>query len=295
MWQAEFVKRQLESAHPGIEVELLGLTTQGDRWLGAPLSEVGGKGLFVKELEQAMLDGRADAAVHSMKDLPAFVDDAFVLPAIGFRADVRDVVVSRGGARLDALPARANVGSSSLRRSAQMLAVRPDLVVSPVRGNVETRLKKLDNGDYDALVLAAAGLDRLGLGHRITERLPLEVSLPAAGQGALGVECLAVAKEVMALLGKLDDPVVSRCVTAERAVSRALGADCSLPIAAHARLVDDRYEVKALLASPDGKRVLRSTASDVDPERAGSEAARRLLDAGGVDILAGLAHASRPH
>ncbi|MGD8418754.1 MAG: hydroxymethylbilane synthase, partial [Pseudomonadales bacterium] len=200
LWQAEFVQRELSKASPGTSVELLGMTTRGDQWLSSPLSEVGGKGLFIKELEEAMLDGRADVAVHSMKDVPAHLPDGFVLPLIGYRADVRDALVTRSEGGLDDLPEGAVVGSSSLRRQAMLLARRPDLRVRPVRGNVGTRLGKMDAGEYDALVLAAAGLDRLGLAGRISERLPVDVSLPAAGQGALGVECSAAATELSALL-----------------------------------------------------------------------------------------------
>ncbi len=191
LWQAEFVKAALEAAHEGLEVSLLGMRTQGDRWLSAPLSEVGGKGLFIKELEQALLDGRADLAVHSMKDVPAHVTDGFVLPAVAFRGDVRDALVSSDGLPFADLPEGARVGSASLRRQSQLLARRPDLQVAPVRGNVGTRLGKLDGGEYDALVLAGAGLQRLGLTARVSEYLSVADSVPAAGQGALGIECRA--------------------------------------------------------------------------------------------------------
>ncbi|RMF00725.1 MAG: hydroxymethylbilane synthase, partial [Alphaproteobacteria bacterium] len=216
LWQAEFIRSEISRAAPGYDVQLLGMTTQGDRWLRSPLAEVGGKGLFIKELEEAMLDGRADVAVHSMKDVPAQLPDAFALPLIGYRADVRDALVTPSGLTLDELPAGAVIGSSSLRRQAMLLARRPDLVVRPVRGNVGTRLAKLDAGEFDGLLLACAGLERLGLAERICERLPVEWSLPAAGQGALGVECRADDEELRALLGSLQEDTVAGCVQAER-------------------------------------------------------------------------------
>ena len=199
------------------------MTTSGDRLLSTPLSEVGGKGLFIKELETAISEGRADVAVHSMKDVPAELPPGFALPVIGFRDEVRDVLVSPGAGSVAHLPAGARVGSSSLRRQAQLLARRPDLNVLPVRGNVNTRLDKLDAGQFDALLLAGAGLQRLGLGARIREFLSLDDSLPAAGQGALGVECLASRADVIAVLAPLNDPAVARCVAAERAVTPRTG------------------------------------------------------------------------
>lgn len=285
LWQAEFVKAELERRHPGLEVELVGITTEGDRWLSAPLSEIGGKGLFIKELEHALVDGRADVAVHSMKDVPAEIPEGFALPVVAFRADVRDALVSPRFARLADLPAGAVVGSSSLRRRAQLLARRPDLEVRPVRGNVNTRLEKLDRGDFDALMLACAGLDRLSLGARITERIDVTDSLPAAGQGALGVECLATRDDLRDLLTPLDDVDVNHCVAAERAVSAALGADCSLPIAAHATRSRGLITLKALLASADGKRILVADARGREPFAVGSEAAARLRSAGADEIL----------
>lgn len=288
LWQAEFVKTELEAAHPGLEVGLLGMRTQGDRWLQSPLSEVGGKGLFIKELEQAVLDGRADLAVHSMKDVPAALPDAFVLPVIAFRDDVRDALVTRDGRGFDDLPAGARIGSASLRRQAQLRARRPDLQVSPVRGNVGTRLGKLDAGEYDALVLASAGLHRLGLSGRVAEYLDVQRSVPAAGQGALGIECLATAKSVRALLAVLDDPLVRRCVEAERAVSAGLGADCSAPLGAHATLQGDQVQLDAVLASVDGRRVLRASARGSDPAVVGGRVVADLRRQGAADILAAL-------
>jgi hydroxymethylbilane synthase len=285
LWQAEFVKSQLASTHPGLQIELVGMTTRGDQWLSAPLSEIGGKGLFVKELETAIADGRADVAVHSMKDVPSELPAGFVLPVIGYRSEVRDVLVSPRVRSVVELPHGARVGSSSLRRQAQLLARRPDLVVAPVRGNVNTRLDKLDAGEYDGLLLAGTGLQRLGLADRIREFLSLEDSLPAAGQGALGVECSASRADVIELLLPLNDSVVSRCVRAERAVSRSLGADCSLPIAAYAIEAAGDLQMRALIANSAGTRVLRCTVSGADPDVLGAQAAAELRRQGADEIL----------
>lgn len=293
LWQAEFIKSQLERVHPKLEVTLVGMTTQGDRWLAAPLSEIGGKGLFIKELESAMSDGRADVAVHSMKDVPADLPDGFALPVIGYRDEVRDVLVSPQFVSVEALPIGARVGSSSLRRQAQLLARRPDLHVAPVRGNVNTRLDKLDAGEYDALLLAGTGLQRLGLAPRIREFLSLEDSLPAAGQGALGVECLGQRTDVIELLKPLNDPGVARCVAAERGVSRHLGADCSLPIAAYALDRGDRLFLRALIADGTGRRILRCEVEGDDADAMGAEAAAQLRRQGADGILVELRKGSR--
>ena len=288
LWQAEFIRDQLRKSHPDIEVELVPMSTSGDRWLSSPLSEVGGKGLFIKELEQAMMDDAADLAVHSMKDVPADLPAGFVLPVIAFRDDVRDGLVSRHGGGLDALEKGAVVGSSSLRRQAQLLTHRPDLVVKPVRGNVNTRLAKLDDGGYDALMLACAGLERLQMADRISERISLEVSLPAAGQGALGIECREDRADLIEVLGALADAETCACVTAERAVSRGLGADCSMPLAAYAETGTDGLRLRARLASPDGRRVLDADAIGSDPEALGAEIAGLLVAQGAEEILAEL-------
>ncbi|HEY6597961.1 MAG TPA: hydroxymethylbilane synthase [Pseudomonadales bacterium] len=288
LWQAEFIAARLKQAHPGLVVEIVGMTTSGDRLLSAPLSEIGGKGLFIKELETAMSDGRADIAVHSMKDVPAELPTGFALPAIGYRDEVRDVLVSPVAAGVAQLPTGARVGSSSLRRQAQLLARRPDLDVLPVRGNVNTRLDKLDAGQFDALLLAGTGLQRLGLAARIREFLSLDDSLPAAGQGALGVECLAARADIVALLGALNDPAVARCVAAERAVSRGLGADCSLPIAAYAQVRGKMLHLAALIADATGTRVLRCEVTGDDPDALGAAAAARLRELGADAILAEL-------
>lgn len=287
VWQASFVKSELERAHPGLDVGLVGLSTAGDRWLDAPLSEVGGKGLFVNELEAALLRGDADLAVHSMKDVPAQLSDGFALPVIAYREDVRDAWISPHG-RLDDIRSGAVVGSSSLRRKAQILAVRPDLEIRPIRGNVDTRLAKLDAGEFDAIVLAMAGLGRLACADRADEAISISRCLPAAGQGALGIECLDGNERIIRLLADLRDPVTSACVTAERGVSAALGADCSLPLAAYAELREDRVWLRALLASPDGKALLRAEARHRSVEEVVSAVVTDLNALGAADLLSQL-------
>ena len=287
LWQAEFVKNELLRHYPTMQVELVKMTTKGDRWLNAPLSEVGGKGLFIKELEAAMLDGRADIAVHSMKDLPAQLPPGFVLPVIAFRAALNDVLISQFG-QLENLPQKARVGSSSLRRKAQLLHRRADLEILPIRGNVGTRLDKLAQGEFDAIVLAQAGLQRLGIKFEPQQILPLELSLPAPGQAALGVECLEENTAVQNLLAPLNDPVVHACVSAERGVSLAFGADCSLPIAALAQAVDGEIFLQARIASADGRKILASEAKGESPTTLAQEVSETLIKAGANDILAAL-------
>ena len=259
LWQASFIKGELERTHPSLTIEIVGIATAGDRWLEAPLSEVGGKGLFINELEAALARGDADLAVHSMKDVPAVLDGKFALPVIGYRQDVRDAWISPHGG-LDATPLGAVVGTSSLRRRAQLLALRPDLQVRPLRGNVDTRLAKLDAGEVDAIMLAMAGLERLGWGGRVSEALPPARFLPAPGQGALGVECRADDDRALDLLAPLQDPAAAACVEAERGVSAGLGADCSQPLAAYAQLSGQGLVLSALLASPDGRTLLKAQA-----------------------------------
>ena len=288
LWQANFVKSELERHHPGLGVELIGMTTEGDRRLDARLATLGGKGLFIKELEAALLRGDADLAVHSMKDLPADLDNRFALPAVGFREDVRDAWISLHGP-MDAAPAGATVGSSSLRRQAQLLAARPDLVVLPVRGNVDTRLRKLEQGEFDALVLAVAGLTRLGRADSITEALGLDRCLPAAGQGALGIECLARNTRVHELLQPLNDSADSLCVRAERGVSAALGADCSMPLGAHAKLGEDGLTLRAILGSPDGGVLIRAAATRPDADSAVNAVVGELRRQGAGPLLAAAA------
>jgi len=288
LWQAEHVKGLLAAAHPGLVVELVPMTTQGDRVQDRALAEVGGKGLFVKELEVAISAGRADLAVHSMKDMPAELPPGFVLAAITAREDPRDALVSTRYGALADMPAGAAVGTSSLRRSAQIMERHPQLVVRVLRGNVDTRLAKLDRGEYEAVVLAAAGLIRLGLEHRIRARLSPEESLPAPGQGALGIECLEARADVRALLAPLADRTSALCVRAERAVSRALGGSCTLPLGAYAQWAQDRLSLRSLVASADGRRVLRASAQGDDPEAVGAAAAESLRAQGADDVLRGL-------
>ena len=289
LWQANFVKAQLETHHDTLRVELLGMRTQGDRWLQSPLAEVGGKGLFIKELEQALVDGRADIAVHSMKDVPAMLEAPFALPVIGFRDDVRDALVTVDGRGLADIANGARIGSASLRRQSQLLARRPGLRVEPIRGNVGTRLGKLDSGQYDALLLASAGLKRLNMVERIAEYLDVEDSLPAAGQGALGIECLVAAENVQALIAPLNDSRVSACVSAERHVSAGLGADCSAPLGAHAVLLGETLHLRAVLATPDGTRLLRAAATGTDSREVAAEVVAALLAQGAAELLDTLA------
>ncbi len=284
LWQANRIKAELERHHAGLGVVLVGITTEGDRRLDAQLSSIGGKGLFIKALEAALVRGEADLAVHSMKDLPAILDARFTLAAIGFREDARDAWVSTRGT-VDTLPQGAQVGSSSLRRQAQLLAVRSDLKMVPIRGNVETRLHKLDTGAVDALLLAAAGLKRLGLASRITEALSLQRCLPAAGQGALGVECCMDNEPVRTLLEPLNDPAVSRCVQAERAISAALGADCSMPLGAHAELANGSLHLRAVLGSPDGHTLLRAAAIGRDGRELATSVVEELRRQGADKLL----------
>lgn len=290
LWQAEHVKARLVGVHPGLRVELLALSTRGDELLEVSLAKEGGKGLFIKELEAALAQGRADLAVHSMKDLPAELPPGFALAAICDRDDPRDAFVCSRFDSLAALPGGAVVGTSSLRRQAQIAARHPGLQIRPLRGNVETRLAKLDRGDYAAVVLAAAGLKRLGLEARIRGRLSLEDSLPAPGQAALGIECLAQSGEVRALAAALADPEASACVRAERAVSRALGGNCAIPLAAHAQLSGGSLRLRALVASPDGGRIARAQCEGpaAGPERLGEQAAQLLRRRGATEILAAL-------
>jgi hydroxymethylbilane synthase len=287
LWQAEHIKQRLEALHAGLRVELLPLSTRGDELLDRRLDEAGGKGLFVKELEAALSDARADLAVHSMKDVPVELPPGFAIAAIPVREDARDVFVAKRFASLAQMPADASVGTSSLRRAAQILARYPALQIRLLRGNVDTRLAKLDRGEYDAIVLAAAGLKRLGLEARATARLAEDEMLPAPGQGALGIECLAARAEVAAMLAPLADSATTACVRAERAVSRALGGNCSLPLAAFAQMNLNRMRLRALVASGDGRRVVRcDLEGDIaDPRGLGERAAQELRRQGAAEIL----------
>jgi hydroxymethylbilane synthase len=290
LWQAEHVKGRLQALHAGLAVELLPLSTRGDELLEVRLDKVGGKGLFVKELESALEDGRADLAVHSMKDVPAQLPPGFRLAAILEREDARDAFVSLRHASLDALPKHARGGTSSLRRAAQVAERHPGLQLLTLRGNVETRLAKLDRGEYEAILLAAAGLKRLGLGGRIRGLLSLEESLPAPGQAALGIECLAARADLCRLLAPLEHAASSACVRAERAVSLALGGSCTIPLGAHAELAGGQLRLRALVAAPDGRRVARVDCAGApsDPEALGARAAEQLRAQGADEILAAI-------
>lgn len=288
LWQADHVRARLIAREPGLTVELLTLTTQGDRILDVPLSEVGGKALFVKEIEQALLDGRAQIAVHSMKDVPGELAPGLILAAISTREDPRDALVSRAGT-LDELPRGAVVGTSSLRRQCQLLARRPDLQIRMLRGNVPTRVRKLDEGAYDAIVLAAAGLARLGLADRITERLPIAVSLPAVAQGVLGVETFASdAPTIARVRAAMHDADEERRVVAERAFLARMGGSCQTPLAAHATLDGDQLAIDALCGLPDGTRILRAhrRGPRADAEQLGHQVADELLGQGAAAIVA---------
>ncbi len=291
LWQAEHVRGLLQRLYPASRVELLGMTTRGDQILDRPLAKVGGKGLFVKELETALLDGSADIAVHSMKDVPMQLEADFALVAIGPREVPLDAFVSSKYPSLADMPPGAVVGTSSLRREAQLHANFPYLAVTSLRGNLDTRLRKLDAGDYDAIILAAAGLTRLGLGERIRAVLPADLSLPAAGQGALGIEALASRADVAAWLAPLNDPATAACVRAERAVSRALAGSCEVPLGAYAVMqADGQIWLRGFVASPDGRRFARAELKQQtsDPETLGLELAAELRAQGAVEILAEL-------
>lgn len=291
MWQAEHVRDRLLQLYPATRVDILGMTTRGDQILDRPLSAIGGKGLFIKELEVAMREGRADLAVHSMKDLPMEMADGFVLAAISARENPCDAFVSPRFATLDELPANAVVGTSSLRREAMLRADYPQLVIRSLRGNLDTRLRKLDAGDFDAIILAAAGLIRLGLNARIRSVLTPEQSLPAPGQGVLGIEVCAARPDIVALLAPLNDAGSAHCVRAERAFSRALGGSCQVPLAAHALLENDRLWLRGSIATPDGRQMLVGELHGAarDDESIGRVLAEKLRDQGADAILEKLA------
>ncbi len=288
LWQAEFVKAQLEHFHDDVRVELVPMSTQGDIILDTPLAKIGGKGLFVKELEQAMLDGRADIAVHSMKDVPVEFPDDLELHTICEREDPRDAFVSNNFANIDALPQGAIVGTSSLRRQCQIRAMRPDLEIRDLRGNVNTRLAKLDSGQYDAIILAAAGLIRLEMGERIRDFIEPEVSLPANGQGAVGIECRIDDTVTKALLAPLEHNETRIRVNAERAMNRHLEGGCQVPIGAYALVEGDQVHLRGLVGAIDGSEILRDEISGHvdDAEKLGIELAKKLLAQGADKILA---------
>jgi hydroxymethylbilane synthase len=288
LWQAEHVAALLRRAHGGLEVELVPLVTQGDRIQDRSLAAIGGKGLFIKELELALESGRADAAVHSMKDVPGELPEGLIIAAVLEREDARDALLTTtAAARIGDLPRGARVGTSSLRRQAQLLAARPDLRIQTLRGNVDTRLRRLDGGDLDAIVLACAGLIRLGLEARITARLDPKICLPAVAQGVIGIECRGADLRTRALVSVLNHEATRRTTDAERAFAHRLGGSCQSPIAAHARMEGERLMLDGLVAEPDGTRLLRDTlsGSSGDPAALGRRLAEQILAAGAGPLL----------
>lgn len=293
LWQAEWVKSELQRLHPGLKVELNKTKTTGDKILDVPLAKVGGKGLFVKEIEEALLSGGADLAVHSMKDVPTDFPEGLHLPVICKREDPRDAFIS--GIRnsqfairnFRELPQGATVGTSSLRRSCQLLSLRPDLRIEQLRGNLDTRLRKLDEGQFDAIILAAAGVKRLGWGDRITEIIPPGISLPAIGQGAIGIECRSGDEFINGLIAPLNHPETSVCVGAERAFLKKLEGGCQVPIAAHAMLVEEMVVMDGLVGSISGDRIIRShiEGSAENAEALGIALAEEVLSRGAKEIL----------
>jgi hydroxymethylbilane synthase len=287
LWQAQHVAAQLRAAHPGLAVELVPMTTQGDRILDRSLAQVGGKGLFIKELEVAIAEGRADIAVHSMKDVPSDMPPGMTLAAMLARADPHDAFVSSRYGHFNDLPDGARVGTSSLRRQCQLAYARPDLRLLTLRGNVETRLRKLQEDQYDAIVLAAAGLIRLGLEDRITHRFDLEQFVPAVGQGIIGIECRDDDARSIALVGALNDPLAWQCCETERAFALRLQGSCQSPIAAHAQVSDGEVQLRGVIGSPDGQEIYRGVhrGNVADRQAVGIALADRLLDAGARPLL----------
>ncbi len=287
MWQAEHVAAALKAAHPGLQVEIHGMSTQGDKILDTPLAKIGGKGLFIKELEQGILDGHADIAVHSMKDVPVELPEGLHLAVIMSREDPRDAFVSNQFRSFEALPEGACVGTSSLRRQSQLAEQRPDLVIKSLRGNVNTRLAKLDAGEYDAIILAAAGLIRLGFESRITAFIGPEQSLPAIGQGAVGIECRVDDESVNRLIAPLHHDETAACVRAERAMNARLNGGCQVPIAGYAMLESGHLWLRGLVGEPDGSHIIRGEVEGTpeEAESMGMGLAERLLEWGADGIL----------
>jgi len=306
LWQAEHVASRLREFHRDIDVELVPLTTQGDKILDAPLAKIGGKGLFVKELENALLDGTADIAAHSMKDVPALLPEDLDLPVILVREDPRDAFVSPHYSRFEKLPSGARVGTCSLRRQCQLRIHRPDVEFLDLRGNVGTRLSKLDAGDFDAIILASAGLKRLGFEQKIVESLAPEISLPAIGQGAIGIECRRGDSRILSRIALLNDLPTARCVQAERAMNAVLGGGCQVPLAGYATIQKGTLQLKGLVGKVDGSRVLQATdsvpvvsadtsngaVSKAEVTKLGSNVAEALLAQGADEILEALQDAT---
>ncbi|URL02191.1 hydroxymethylbilane synthase [Avibacterium sp. 21-595] len=290
LWQANYIKDRLTQLYPALCVELVPMVTKGDVILDTPLAKIGGKGLFVKELENALLKGEADIAVHSMKDVPMQFPQGLGLSVICQREDPRDAFVSNSYRTLEELPAGAVVGTSSLRRQCQLNALRPDLTIQSLRGNVGTRLSKLDNGDYDAIILASAGLIRLGMAERIASFIDTEISLPAAGQGAVGIECRVDDVEVQTLLAPLADPETTACVLAERAMNNHLQGGCQVPIGGYAVISDNQLYLKALVGKTDGSEIIRAEGKSAveNAQELGIQVAESLLKQGADNILQAL-------
>jgi hydroxymethylbilane synthase len=288
LWQAEHMRALLSNRYSGMQIELLGMTTLGDRILDRPLSQEGGKGLFVKELELALLDGRAQLAVHSLKDVPMHLDAEFALAAVLTREDPRDCMVSNRYSTLEEMPAGVRLGTSSLRRELMLRARFPLLVIGSIRGNVGTRLAKLDNGEFDALVLAAAGLKRLGFAGRIRQIISTEVSLPAPGQGALGIEIKSSDSQTAVLLAPFDDAATRACTSAERGVSRGLGGSCQVPLAAYAEVEGNELRLRALVGNAKTGSYVEAEAHGpiVDPEALASRVVKQLTEIGALRLLA---------
>lgn len=290
LWQAEHVAAELRHLHPGLQVEIIGMSTEGDRILDIPLAKIGGKGLFIKELEAGLLEGRADIAVHSMKDMPPELPPGLHLPIIMERADPCDAFISNHHASVDDLPQGARVGTASLRRQCQLLARRPDLQIHVLRGNVNTRLAKLDAGEYDAIILAASGLQRLGLDSRIRSIITAEESLPAVGQGALGIECRIGDERIYRLIEPLRHEPSQIRVSAERAMSARLQGSCQVPLGAYALIENGELYLRGLIGTPDGRQILRGEirGEPAQAEVLGAKLGDELLARGGDKILADL-------
>ncbi|MSQ80190.1 MAG: hydroxymethylbilane synthase [Candidatus Methylopumilus sp.] len=290
LWQADFIKEQLLSFYPRLEVSILGMTTQGDKTLNKSLSKIGGKGLFIKELEIALQNKEADIAVHSLKDLPMHLSDEFIIAAIGKREDARDAFISNDFGALEMLPAGSVIGTSSLRRQSQLQRRFPELTFEPLRGNLQTRLRKLDKNQYQGIILAAAGLIRLKLKTRIRQYMSTENSIPAAGQGALAIEILKERSDLIELLKPLHHPESAQCVLAERAMSRILSGSCNTPLGAYAIIENKVLKLQGFVASIDGKEMIKASieGSIKDAEKLGEKLGKQLLDQGADKILASL-------
>ena len=287
LWQAEWVKSELEKKYPSLAVSLTKIKTTGDKILDVPLAKVGGKGLFVKEIEEAMLNQEIDIAVHSMKDVPTFFPDGLHLACITKREDARDALLTRNKVKFQDLPKGANIGTSSLRRQAQLMSVRPDFVIHQLRGNVDTRLRKLKEGQYDGIILAAAGVKRLGLAENVTEYLEPEISLPAIGQGALGIECRVDDRELNDMISFFNHAETRTCVTGERALLRRLEGGCQVPIACHGRMKNGKLHMDGLVGSVDGRNIIKDSIEG-EPDKAeklGVALAESLLAKGAAAIL----------